>query len=359
MSAAASVYQIALPAPLHRLFDYLPPENAPVPVIGARVRVPFGPRRQAVGVVLGTAAKSALPRAKLKRIGEVLDLGPVVADSLLALLRWAAEYYHHPIGEVIAAALPALLRQGRSPEAAALTAWRATPAGAQALAGGELARARAQASLLAVLCEAPDGLDAQALGERSARWSGTIRALEDKGYVSAHPRDCLQASNLEPHPAPVWAGQQRAAVEAITQADGFRCFLLHGVTGSGKTEVYLGAIDAVIRRGQQALVLVPEIALTPQLVARFARRFPAPIAVLHSGLTDAERLCAWRAAQTGKAPIVIGTRSAVFTPLKNPGLIVVDEEHDGSYKQQDGFRYSARDVAVMRAARGKNPYCAR
>ena len=153
----------------------------------------------------------------------------------------------------------------------------------------------------------------------------------------------------------MWAGQQRAAVEAITQADGFRCFLLHGVTGSGKTEVYLGAIDTVIRRGQQALVLVPEIALTPQLVARFARRFPVPIAVLHSGLTDAERLCAWRAAQTGKAPIVIGTRSAVFTPLKNPGLIVVDEEHDASYKQQDGFRYSARDVAVMRAARGKIP----
>ena len=355
MSAAASVYQIALPAPLHRLFDYLPPENAPVPVIGARVRVPFGPRRQAVGVVLGTATKSALPRAKLKRIGEVLDSGPVVADSLLALLRWAAEYYHHPIGEVIAAALPALLRQGRSPEAAALTAWRATPAGAQALAAGELTRARAQASLLTALREAPDGLDAQALGERSARWSGTIRALEDKGYVSTHPRDCLQASNLEPHPAPVWAGQQRAAVEAITQADGFRCFLLHGVTGSGKTEVYLGAIDAVIRREQQALVLVPEIALTPQLVARFARRFPVPIAVLHSGLTDAERLCAWRAAQTGKAPIVIGTRSAVFTPLKNPGLIVVDEEHDASYKQQDGFRYSARDVAVMRAARGKIP----
>ena len=187
MSAAASVYQIALPAPLHRLFDYLPPENAPVPVIGARVRVPFGPRRQAVGVVLGTATKSALPRAKLKRIGEVLDSGPVVADSLLALLRWAAEYYHHPIGEVIAAALPALLRQGRSPEAAALTAWRATPAGAQSSAAGELTRARAQASLLTALREAPDELDAQALGERSARWSATIRALEDKGYVSAHP----------------------------------------------------------------------------------------------------------------------------------------------------------------------------
>src|SRR3989338_2661566 len=134
MFAAASVYQIALPSPLHRLFDYLPPENAPSPVIGARVRVPFGPRRLAVGVVLGMAAKSVLPRAKLKRIHEVLDAGPLLTDSQLALLRWAAEYYHHPIGEVIAAALPALLRQGHPPEAAALTAWHATPVGAQALA---------------------------------------------------------------------------------------------------------------------------------------------------------------------------------------------------------------------------------
>ncbi len=355
MCAAASVYQIALPAPLHRLFDYLPPENAPLPVIGARVRVPFGPRRLAVGMVLGTAAKSPLPRAKLKRIHEVLDAGPLVTDGQLALLRWAAEYYHHPIGEVIAAALPALLRQGHSPDAAALTAWRATSAGEQALAAGKLARAPAQAHLLTALCQSPGGLEAQALGALSPRWSVLIRALEEKNYVSAHPHDCLQVSSQPPQSPPLWADQQRVAVEAITQADGFRCFLLHGVTGSGKTEVYLGAIDAVIRHGQQALVLVPEIALTPQLVTRFARRFPAPIAVLHSGLTDAERLCAWRAAQTGKAPIVIGTRSAVFTPLKNPGLFVVDEEHDGSYKQQDGFRYSARDVAVMRAAREKIP----
>lgn len=355
MFAADGVYQIALPAPLHRLFDYLPPENAPPPVIGARVRVPFGPRRLAVGLVLGAATKSALPRTKLKRIHEILDPAALLTESQLALLRWAAEYYHHPIGEVIAAALPALLRQGHSPDAAALTAWRATPAGIQAVAAGTLARAPAQAHLLASLCQSPGGLEAQALSALSPRWSVLIRALEEKNYVSAHPHDCLQVSGQLPQPAPAWAEQQRVAVEAIRQANGFQCFLLHGVTGSGKTEVYLGAIDAVIRRGQQALVLVPEIALTPQLVTRFARRFPVPIAVLHSGLTDAERLCAWRAAQTGKAPIVIGTRSAVFTPLKNPGLLVVDEEHDGSYKQQDGFRYSARDVAVLRAAREQIP----
>jgi primosomal protein N' (replication factor Y) len=146
--------------------------------------------------------------------------------------------------------------------------------------------------------------------------------------------------------------EQRLAVDAIAAANGvFAPFLLHGVTGSGKTEVYLRAIEAVVARGEQALVLVPEIALTPQLVARFAQRFDAPLAVLHSSLTDQERLRAWRAARSGAAPVVIGTRSAIFAPLARPGLIVVDEEHDPSYKQQEGFRYSARDLALVRAQR--------
>jgi len=354
-SAAERIYQVALPAPLYRLFDYLPPEAAPAPVPGARVRVPFGPRRQAIGVVLGTAGKSALPRARLRRIAAVLDAAPVVPAPELELLRWAAGYYHHPIGEVIAAALPVLLRQGRDPAAAQPTAWQVTAAGRAALAAGGLARAPARRRLLAALADAPDGLEETALGALSKRWSGSVRALQAQGYASAHPRDCLHVPPGAREAPPPLNEAQRDAVAAVAGAEGFRCFLLHGVTGSGKTEVYLGAIDAVLAAGRQALVLVPEIALTPQLVARFVRRFRLPLAVLHSGLTDTERLCAWAMARAGRAPLVIGTRSAVFTPLARPGLIVVDEEHDGSYKQQEGFRYSARDVAVMRAAREKIP----
>jgi primosomal protein N' (replication factor Y) len=148
---------------------------------------------------------------------------------------------------------------------------------------------------------------------------------------------------------------QRAAVEQIEQATRFSAFLLHGVTGSGKTEVYLEAIKRVLARGKQTLVLVPEIGLTPQLLDRFRRRFAVPIAVLHSALGERERLQAWLDARSGHAPIVIGTRSAVFVPLANPGLIVIDEEHDGSFKQQEGFRYHARDLAVMRASREAVP----
>ncbi len=355
MFVAERVCRVALPAPLYQLFDYLPSADAAMPAVGARVRVPFGPRRQAVGVVLETAGKSTLPRARLKHIAAVLDPAPLLPEKLLSLLRWAADYYHHPVGEVIAAALPTLLRQGRAPEAAHVTVWRATPAGLQALADGSLARAPARRRLLAALCESPEGFETDALGAISTNWSEAIKKLQAGGYVSAHLRDCLHVSSAEPQMAPPLNAAQRDAVAAISAGDGFRCFLLHGVTGSGKTEVYLGEIEAILARGQQALVLVPEIGLTPQLVGRFARRFNVPLAVLHSGLTDTERLCAWTMAREGKAPIVIGTRSAVFAPLKNPGLIVVDEEHDGSYKQQEGFRYSARDVAVMRAAREKIP----
>jgi primosomal protein N' (replication factor Y) len=356
MFVAERVCRVALPAPLHQLFDYLPPTDAAAPTVGARVRVPFGPRRQAVGLVLEIAEKSRLPRARLKRIADVLDPEPLLPEKLLSLLRWAAEYYHYPVGEVIAAALPALLRQGRAPETAQLTVWRAAPAGVQALVDGALARAPARRKLLAALRDAPpEGLDAGALGAVSARWSEAIKKLQAQGYVSAHARNCLHTPTGAREPPPALNDAQRAAVAAVAGAEGFGCFLLHGVTGSGKTEVYLGAIDAVLASGRQVLVLVPEIALTPQLVGRFVRRFRLPLAVLHSGLTDGERLCAWTMARDGRAPIVIGTRSAVFAPLKNPGLIVVDEEHDGSYKQHEGFRYSARDLAVMRAAREKIP----
>jgi len=302
------------------------------------------------------AAGSDVPPSKLRAAAAVIDEEPVLDGALLGLLSWSADYYHHPPGEVIAAALPAPLRSG----AAALETeerWTLTAAAR----AGELpplstraGKLREMAELLAQQAAA----DATMLAAASPRWREHLRELEKRGWAqrlrvppTATPRAPVRAG-AGPEPTP----DQQRALAAISDAAGRHAsFLLHGVTGSGKTEVYLRAIAEVVGRGLQALVLVPEIALTPQLVARFAARFDAPLAVLHSSLNDQERLRAWRAARSGTAPVVIGTRSAIFAPLARPGLIVVDEEHDASYKQQEGFRYSARDLALARALRLRVP----
>ena len=351
MAASSRIYQVAVPTPLYRVFDYLAPSTlAP----GTRVRVPFG-RRELVGVVLDEVAQSELPHNRLKSVTQSLDADPLLPPSLLRLLRWAADYYHHPIGEVVHTALPVRLRQGRPASISGVAVWTLTNAG-KAVDPVILKRAPAQKRLLDILSLAPAGLDAEQLAQVSLRWAAALKALRSKGWVSSHQRDSRPASNTDIQGSPLLNPGQQTAVTAVTAGLGqFRAYLLHGVTGSGKTEVYLNVIEQVLAQGRQALVLVPEISLTPQLVDRFTRRFRAPIALLHSGLNDQDRLNAWLAARAGQAPIVLGTRSAVFTPLKNPGLIVVDEEHDASYKQQDGLRYSARDVAIMYAAREKIP----
>ncbi|MCR4346301.1 MAG: primosomal protein N' [Sulfuricaulis sp.] len=351
MSAASRIYQVAVPTPLYHAFDYL----ATVPLVpGARVRVPFG-RREMIGVVLGEVAQSELPASRLRAITQSLDASAILPPSILGLLRWAADYYHHPLGEVIHTALPVRLRQGRAPVVSGAKVWMLTPEG-RSVDPQTLKRAPAQRHVLEALTVAAEGLDAEQLAQISQRSAAALKALHAKGWVSSHQRDPRPVLNGELQSAPDLNSDQKSSVTAIVaRLDGFHPFLLHGVTGSGKTEVYLSVIKEVLAQGKQSLVLVPEISLTPQLVGRFERRFRTPIAVLHSGLNEQERLSAWVRASEGKAPIVLGTRSAVFTPLKNPGVIVVDEEHDGSYKQQDGFRYSARDVAVMRASREKIP----
>ena len=319
-----------------------------------RVRVSFG-HREVVGIIVGEVKRSELPHSRLKPITQSLDAGPILPPTLLDLLRWAADYYHHPLGEVIQTALPVRLRQGRAAVRAGVAVWTLTPEG-RAVDPVTIKRAPAQKRLLQVLAAASEGLDADQLNQVSSRWAAALKALYAKAWVSSHQRDSRPILDNGIQPSPELNSGQKTAVAAITDGLGhFRPYLLHGVTGSGKTEVYLNVIERVLAQGKQTLALVPEISLTPQLVDRFERRFRVPIAVLHSGLNDRERLNAWLAARDGKAPIVLGTRSAVFTPLKRPGLIVVDEEHDASYKQQDGFRYSARDVAVMRAAREKIP----
>jgi primosomal protein N' (replication factor Y) len=346
---------VAIDAPLRRVFDYRAPALADGQQLrpGQRVWVPFG-RRRAVGVILEVRDHSDLPADKLRSALALIDDEPVLDDVLLDLLRWSAEYYRHPPGEVIAAALPVALRGG-APAVATAERWTLSSAARTGTVEPLSARAgklRAVADFLAA--HGPAG--ATELAALSTRWREHLRELEKRGWVlrtseAAAPAAAwttAEASRLGPELTP----EQDAAVRAVDAARGrFAPFVLHGVTGSGKTEVYLRAIAAVVARGEQALVLVPEISLTPQLVGRFAARFPGPLAVLHSGLTDGERLQAWRAARAGDARVVIGTRSAVFAPLARPGLIVIDEEHDPSYKQQEGFRYSARDLALVRAQR--------
>ncbi|MEE8482711.1 MAG: primosomal protein N' [Acidiferrobacterales bacterium] len=349
MPASGKILKIAIPAPLRTLFDYRPPANEAEIAIGSRVLVPFG-HRQSIGVVLGFAEDSAIAPAKLKRITEVLDSPALLPASLLELLKWTAAYYQYPIGEAIQTALPVLLRRNRPAEAKRKITWSLS-ADSKALDSKILKRAPLQAQLIEVL-KKNDTMEAAELEEISKGWRAAMRQLEQKGWVTVQSAKEELIVTGERDTPPELNAAQAAAVEKIQSAPaGFNCTLLHGITGSGKTEVYLRLVQPVLDAAKQALILVPEIGLTPQLIARFRQRFAVPVVVLHSGLSDAERLSAWLHAREGDAAIVLGTRSAVFTPLANLGLIVVDEEHDASFKQQDGMRYHARDVAIMRASR--------
>ena len=343
---AVSILKVAVDAPLDTLFDYLAPESGPAPLPGTRVRVPFG-RRRPVGLVMAQAETSALPPDRLKPVIEVLDSAPLFDPALLRLLDWTARYYQEPPGSVVATALPAPLRQGKPlPEPPS----RVTARGAAPDAMKK--RAPKQAALLDLLAAAPRRTDDPDL---PAGWRASAARLVARGLVDIEP---------EP-PAAAWTAAlagprlneaQAAAVAAVIGDLGkFSPRLLFGVTGSGKTEVYLSAAAECLRRGLQVLVLVPEIGLTPQLVQRFAARLAAPVAVLHSALPASQRLSAWADAHSGRAAVIIGTRSAVFVPLARPGLIIVDEEHDPSLRQHEGLRYSGRDLAVMRASLAKLP----
>ena len=286
------ILKIAIPTPLRRLFDYLPPENvAPEKThVGARVLVSFG-HQKLVGLIMEITESSTIDPAKLKPVINVLDPEPLLPKNILKLIKWTSDYYHHPIGDVVTNALPVLLREDNT--------------------------------------------------------NKKERACNKKAKKAVKTK-------LEPN-IELNLDQQKAITEIKRHLNSFKIFLLNGVTGSGKTEVYLQIISAVINSGKQALILVPEINLTPQTIARFALRFAMPIAVIHSRLTNRERLRSWIDAKNGTAKIIIGTRSAIFTPLKNPGIIIIDEEHDSSFKQQAGLRYSVRNLANVRGKFEKIP----
>jgi primosomal protein N' (replication factor Y) len=347
---ALRVFRVAVAAPLMRLFDYLPPRDGDTGARrGQRIVVPFG-RTRRVGIICSVGDQSDVAPERLRRAVGIVDAEPLLDERMMALLEWAAAYYQYPLGEVIAAALPAALRKGKQAIIIGDTGWRLTDAGRAADVAALGKRAKVQGRILALLHDAEAGLGAAGLDATGATWRRAVKQLQERGLIESFVRDADDdAATATRAPAPEPTDEQRAAGEAIDAADDFAAFLLDGVTGSGKTEVYLRCIEKQLRSGRQALVIVPEIGLTPQLVARFRSRLDAHVAVMHSGLSDTARLNAWCAARDGDAGVVIGTRSAVFVPLTTPGLIVIDEEHDTSLKQQEGFRYSARDLAVWRA----------
>ncbi|WP_407464760.1 primosomal protein N' [Xanthomonas campestris] len=343
MSAPVTTLRVALPVPLPQLFDYLPLQDTDVDGpdrVGCRVRVPFGPR-ELIGVVV---ERGQQPSAEgLRAALDWCDDTPLLVDELARSLHWLARYTHAPLGEAQASALPGPLRRGEPLADTHAWAWQLTEAGRT---GAGSLRAGSRPALLAALLLAGP-LTEEPLEQQLPQWREAARNLAKRGYAE---RVAVAADTLPARPGtgPQLNDEQQAATDAIRAGSGFATYLLDGVTGSGKTEVYLQAIADCLAAGKQALVLVPEIGLTPQTLGRFRARLGVPVHALHSGLSDGERARVWAAAWRGEAKLIVGTRSAVFTPLPNAGLIVIDEEHDGSYKQQDGIRYHARDFALVR-----------
>ncbi|MDG2537859.1 primosomal protein N' [Dyella jiangningensis] len=337
-----AVLRVALPVPLPTLFDYLP-ASAGRADVGSRVLVPFG-KGKAVGVVVEASVESAVGNARLKRVLKVLDDGPLLDAELMATLARAADYWLGAPGEAYANALPLALREDRPLPDLREEAWALTAAGQSALDAGS--RRGGSRALLEALARGP--VTAALLHELLPGWRDAARRLDEAGLIER-----TEISGAVPAPTstpPELMPEQRQAVDTIAESLGqFQSFLLDGVTGSGKTEVYLALIEQVVAQGKQALLLVPEIGLAPQTVRRVRDRLGVAVEVLHSNLAEGDRARAWLRARSGEAKVILGTRSAVFTPLPHAGLIVVDEEHDGAYKQQEGFRYHARDLALLRA----------
>ncbi|WP_373099240.1 MULTISPECIES: primosomal protein N' [Pasteurellaceae] len=343
--------RITLAVPLFSFFDYILSEEMLQPQIGTRVLVPFG-RQRRVGIVLDFPACTDVPPERLKAVIACLDEQPVFNRNMRRLLDWAAGYYQAPLGEVLLQALPVRLRQGESAVEKNKVCFKLTALGRQALENDALKRAKKQAEALTALSSSP--LEKGNNGFSAAIWS----TLWEKGYVAeaeTAPQSVSWRQALGENPIVCRQDkltlnrQQALALSQLVFQQGFAAWLLDGVTGSGKTEIYLQFIEAVLEKGRQVLVLVPEIGLTPQTVQRFKARFQVAIDVLHSDVNDTQRLQVWQRARSGQSAVVIGTRSALFTQFADLGLIVIDEEHDPSFKQQDGWRYHARDLAVVYA----------
>ncbi|MBN6710292.1 primosomal protein N' [Haemophilus haemoglobinophilus] len=342
--------RVALAVPLFSFFDYLIPDDLSA-TIGCRVLVPFG-RQKLVGIVTDLPEQTDIATSQLKTIISVIDDSSIFTPELWRLLHWAASYYQSPLGEVLMSSLPSKLRQGESAVEKSIIFFQLTEQGQQALKDNSLKRAKKQ-------LEALNYLQQHATEKNNNPFPSQIwTVLKSKGYVCEQEisKPSLSWQQKLNHQSIVQIGdrlrlnqEQTLALSQLIFQTGFTSWLLEGVTGSGKTEIYLQFIEEILKQDKQVLVLVPEIGLTPQTVQRFRARFHVEIDVLHSNLNDTQRLHVWQRAKNGESAVIIGTRSALFTPFKKLGLIIIDEEHDLSFKQQDSWRYHARDLAVVYA----------
>lgn len=350
------ILHVALPVPLRRLFDYLMPaaltanednvERLKNQVsIGQRVSVPFG-RQTLIGIVIAVDTNTDQNIAKLKAANGLIDNEASFDESQLTLLNWAADYYQHPIGDVFSMALPGALRSTKTIDEQLP---KTLQKGDEFPSADELSKNAKQLHKLRGLL-ANNAYTRSELTELEVP-STTIKKFVDQNW--AQWATCGQnISKVETHHINEGLSlntEQAIAVAAINAVDHHQCFLIDGVTGSGKTEVYLQAIEHRLLNQWQVLVCVPEIGLTPQTIARFKQRFNVPVALWHSGMTDKQRFDTWQQTRSGHARIVIATRSGIFLPFKSLGMIIIDEEHDASFKQQDGFKYHCRSLALYRA----------
>lgn len=339
-----SIVHIAVPCPLRQAFDYLADESVTFWQTGQRVEITFR-NKPCIGIVLAASAVSAeTDISKLKHIEKCLDQHSLIPQELFDLILWVSRYYHHPIGECFQTALPKLLRQGQADTLATENWYQLTTADLSQKLGSK------QQQCVDLLADYEEGLSQSALREYLGNVSAPLKSLQQKHVVTMSEKPRLPVAAIElARPCELNAEQQHAVDTIWQQQHCFTPFLLEGVTGSGKTEVYIQLTEKMLAEGKQVLILIPEIGLTGQFVERFRTRIQGTIAILNSAVSDTERKQAWLLARNNLAQVIIGTRSAVFTPLAKPSLIIIDEEHDGSFKQQDGLKYHARNVALIRA----------
>ena len=351
-----------MPGPFLFPLDYLLETDLlsgqqPQAVVGGRVWVPFR-NKKILGFVMAISDSADYELSKIKAVTEVIDSKPILGQQQIDLLNWASNYYHEPIGEVVMSALPKRLRAGEDVEINGMQYWRLSSEGQSKTLDDISKRALRQRAVFNAFLE--NQLKSESdLNAELENWRSSVKKFTENGWLESTYGPCLRESDYPSAPNHTLNDAQQTAVNAVTGNEvncaEFKAYLLEGITGSGKTEVYLGMIQAMLEQNKQVLVLVPEIGLTPQMVSRFEAFLQTRVAALHSGLNDSERHCAWHLIRTGQIKVLLGTRSAIFTPFENLGLCIIDEEHDLSYKQQEGFRYSARDMIVQRAFREKIP----
>ena len=352
------ILRVAVNVPVRKLFDYLPPPgvNTGTLLPGMRLKVPFGKTGEKVGMLVAVAGKSEIQTHRLKRVIAVLDEKPVINQELFGVIQWSVNYYHHPAGEIMLGCLPKLLARGVPATVKEPIYWRLSHTSPNT-SPMKFSNAPQQEAIYRLIESNPEGISQLAIQKTFSNWRTPLATLKKKGLVESFIKSRLNATAGSDSGKLIRLNnQQQNAVNIITEdVNTYQAFLLNGITGSGKTEVYIHSILEILKQEKQALVLVPEIGLTPQFTERFKQQLNVQTSVLHSSLADRERSNAWLDSREGHARIIIGTRSAIWTPFKRLGIIIVDEEHDISYKQQDGFRYSARDLALIRAQQENIP----